>query len=61
MMTDKPVIVPDPNGKGWFIVVNTNHCDTESNPGMSGQILGNLKGYRDYHEAAEALAAMREA
>ena len=53
---DGPVIVPDPAGKGWFIVINRDHCDVDGNHGMTSQILGASKGYPTYHEAAEALA-----
>lgn len=59
-MTDNiPVIVADPSGKGWFIVLNTDHCDEDGNMGMSSEILGKQDGYRTYHDAAEALAEMR--
>lgn len=58
-MENEPVILPDPHGRGWFIVANTDHCDTGGNHGMSSQILGKQDGYRDYHEAAAALAEMQ--
>lgn len=47
------VIVADPNGKGWFIV---NNSDNNSNHSL---IVGDLNGYPDYHKAAAALAELQ--